>query len=314
MINDDLKNNLEKYFEAKKKFDDLNELPTMDYSRDREIIGKALALLSMVADSVRSMAETDASTTVIFEFRTEPELLPGDLATAILLKDGRYVVRMSIALIHLFYLHIRDIGNIPERSYDPSAIVLMAAVAAIAHEVAHILYGHLDTDPKSENHGSGADRALEADADRRGGGGMLSTFMSLTQRKLLAGDTGLKSKGEFLEAAFLGQIVLCAVIGTNPSERSKKYHGPSVRFACFSAGLSEMAARQDFLSRQAIIERLSAAGDIAASFISPKRPMLSSVLTAEEDDAKQFEEITCVLMSRIVPEKADLATVLRRRN
>ncbi|RVG95745.1 hypothetical protein [Sinorhizobium meliloti] len=283
-----------------------------EYDGAVDAISKAVDLLASIKDTFRSTVN-DATGKEI-EFYINPQCEPAlkwIASAGVSTKTGNIVISISVALLYLLHHQLRGVQKVPQRRYSPTALLAMGAVAAIAHEMSHAVY-HI-TLPTSVGKDESDDqfRALECDADRRGGFGMLAVLRSPAHFRIFRQATNICTKRAFFEAAFLGQILLCAVLAAAYSQ-NPRYHGPNVRWQLFSAGLMSAISRLYFAGQVRAFWAFWNAQRISRRIPLTDRKLLPAVLEIDLADQEIFDTVTAPIMGYLVETKAAEAALSRQ--
>lgn len=213
--------------------------------------------------------------------------------------DDSFDIVVTAAFLHRLYNQTQKIEKLQGRKYSPSAFVVFAASAALCHEFAHVVMGHLQDRERPPEH---VVRADEVSADFRAGVLMLGLFQSRRYKQLLQETCKVRTAHDFVESSLIGIASLCTVLQTLHRD-SDSYHRPAVRVSHFMAGFLSIVTRTKFMVEPQVKKRylttLAFLREIGWSFDDPLA--LNTVMSGDVKDEERFWNETAALMDVRVP-------------
>lgn len=273
-----------------------------DFSERERSARAVIENLQIFAKAFAQGADKTVQRLIVFEL--DSSLLPKFPASAVPSGDLQaYRIKLSVRLIDVLIQEMESVSTIDDGRYRPEAVILLAAFAAVAHELAHVAYGHLDRPWDSAIKEPNVVRAYESDADRRAGATMIAMYLADSARSIICDFGGVKNSGDFIEASYLA-ILLISLFFQTGHNKSEHYHSPSTRRRLlqegFSAGLKDQTEDYRILAPAGVLraEKLIKQLNIKSS------GMLTELLLGDQADWEVYLETTVPLIRGIVRELA----------
>lgn len=277
-----------------------------DLAKRERLTRETIETLRIFTNAFTQGADSFAQRLIVFEL--DSALLPLLPASAVPSRDVQaYRIRLSVRLIDALVKEMAGVTAIGDERYRPEAVILLAAFAAIAHELAHVAYGHLDRPLDPETKDPKVVRAYESDADRRAGATMIAMYFTDSTRSIISKFGAVESIGDFIEASCLAIVMICLFFqkGHNRRNPSEHYHSPSTRRLLLQDGLA--AGLGDHMKDGRL---LTAAGVMKANKVVQQLNIASGkelrkLLQGDAADLDLYRNTTLPLVRGIVRELAD---------